>query len=177
MTPAILFRTSSGDLEVARSNPSLDILLIEDNPQLRRILGFILRREGHAVTEPEGEAECLEMIAATLTARSRHSFDLIIAEHALPGILGLSLLGAIRARDRSLPFILLGGNARVQAEARRLGAVALPPPPTVDSLRGAIARTASLPRPGSTGARRQFEELDGYPAPARAPSFLDGHAA
>jgi CheY-like chemotaxis protein len=178
MTPAILFRTSSGGFEFARDNPSLDILLIEDNPRLRRVLGYILRRDGHAVTEPEGESECLEMIGAAMAAGTPHSFDLVIAEHDLPGLLGLSLLGGIRARDRSLPFILMGGNVRVQAEARRLGAVALPPPPTVESLRSAIARSASPLPAGSTGARRHSQrELDAYPKGSGAVTFLDGHAA
>jgi DNA-binding NtrC family response regulator len=178
MTPATLFRTSSGGFEVARDNPSLDILLIEDNPQLRRVLGYILRRDDHAVTEPEGEPECLEMIAATMAAEAPHRFDLVIAEHDLAGILGLSLLGAIRARDRALPFILMGGNLRVQAEARRLGAVALAHPATVESLRAAIARTARPLRAGSTGARRHSQrELEASPPGSGAVTFLGGHAA
>lgn len=178
MTPAAPSRSRSVGFQSAPRTPSLDILLVEDNPRLRRVLGYILRRDGHAVTEPEDESECLEMLAASLAERAALPFDLVIAEHGLPGILGLSLLGAIRARDRAVPFILMGGNVRVQAEARRLGAVALPPPPTVESLRSAIARTERPVRvrpPGLGGLGGHT--TDGYPSRPGAVRFLDEHAA
>jgi CheY-like chemotaxis protein len=134
------------ELRIVEEERSLRILLAEDNPELRRLLAFILRREGHEVVAVADGAELLEALAATLVEVGRPCFDLVICEHGIHGIPGLSVLAGLRARDRATAFILITGDTDVQTQARRLGAVTLAGPLTVGAIRGAIHQTADVVR-------------------------------
>jgi CheY-like chemotaxis protein len=116
----------------------LRILIAEDDRELRRLLSFILRCDGHQVVEAGDGSEVLEVIASELLEGQGRRFDVIISEQGIPGIPGVSLLAGIRAFDHAMPFILITGDPEVEAEAGRLGAVVLPRPLTVAKLRRAI---------------------------------------
>jgi CheY-like chemotaxis protein len=140
MGSAVLSRTDAADFEFDDQGSPLRILLGEENRELGRLLTFILLRDGHEVVGCESEAELRDTMAGTRAAEAARPIDLVISEHSLPCISGLSFLAAVRGGDCFLPFILIAANPRVQAEARRLGAVVLVPPPTVKELRSAIRR-------------------------------------
>jgi signal transduction histidine kinase len=72
------------------------ILLIDDDPQLRKVFGLALRRDGYHVIEADSGITGLE------TAR-RHLPDLILTDVNMPGGDGSTLLRAIR-RDPELKF-------------------------------------------------------------------------
>jgi CheY-like chemotaxis protein len=124
----------------------LRILVAEDNGTLRRLLALVLRRDGHEVTEACDAGELLELLASSLIEGGRAPIDLVICEHALPGIAGLSVLAGLRSRDRKTPFILMTANEDVQRRARRLRAVVLDHPFNVAAIRAAIRQSTDLAR-------------------------------
>lgn len=132
------------ELRVVDEETALHILLAAPNAELRRLMAFVLRREGHAVVAVKDGGELLEALAHGLIDRGHPPFDVIICDQELPGIPGLSVLAGLRARDRSTAFILITEDGAVQSNAQRLGAVALDRPVTVDGIREAIFRTSRI---------------------------------
>jgi two-component system, OmpR family, response regulator len=81
------------------SAPTARILMVEDDPEIGRLVGDFLRREGFALTvAPDARA----MDAAL--ARERP--DLLILDLMLPGEDGLSICRRLRASD-ALPILML----------------------------------------------------------------------
>ncbi|OCS87171.1 response regulator transcription factor [Caryophanon tenue] len=76
------------------------ILVVEDEPQIARVLQLELQFEGYEVT-----------IAHTgtdgLIAYREQSFDLVLLDIMLPGMNGLDVLKRIRTDERMTPVILL----------------------------------------------------------------------
>ena len=132
-----------------REASSLRILIAEDNGALRRLLALVLMRNGHEVVQTGDAGELLEALAAALLEEGGTPYDLIICEHTLPGIVGLAVLAGLRARDRATPFILITGDQDVQKTARRLGAVVLDHPFSVDAIRGAIQQASASITPAN----------------------------
>jgi CheY-like chemotaxis protein len=121
----------------------LRILLAEDNETMRRLVGFVLRSDGHALTEVRDGAELLEALASSLLAGPEMRLDAIISEHALPGIEGLTILAGLRARGLPTPFVLITADPDVQARALRLGGVVLDQPFNTQAIRGAVTEASA----------------------------------
>ena len=85
----------------------LNILLVDDEPDVRISLGQVLREEGHAV-DMVGDAE------TALVRLSAHPFDLVVSDVKLPKLDGLSLLKRVRGE---FPVDDLCCNASLQNEA------------------------------------------------------------
>ncbi|HVZ72489.1 MAG TPA: response regulator [Polyangia bacterium] len=68
----------------------MNILLVDDEPDVRISLGQVLREEGHAV-DMVGDAE------TALARLASHRFDLVVSDVKLPKLDGLSLLKRVRA--------------------------------------------------------------------------------
>jgi CheY-like chemotaxis protein len=128
-------------LDVGRA--PLRIVVAEDNSALRRLLALVLGREGHDVIEACDAGELLELLASSLIEGGDAPIDLVICEHSLPGIQGLSVLAGLRSRDRVTPFILMTGNEEVQRRARHLGAVVLDHPFNIAAIRGAVRESTA----------------------------------
>ncbi|NUR74741.1 MAG: response regulator transcription factor [Thermoleophilia bacterium] len=80
------------------------LLLIEDDPRIREVVGAGLGTRGFSVTSaPDGTAG-IELL------RSR-PFDLVLLDLMLPDVDGLALLGAIREARPRLPVIALTARA------------------------------------------------------------------
>jgi DNA-binding NtrC family response regulator len=78
----------------------LDILLVDDEPDLRASLAEILRDEGHDVeVAADGEAAM-----ARLASRP---FDLVVSDVRLPKVNGLTLLRRIRREFPSTEVVLM----------------------------------------------------------------------
>jgi two-component system CheB/CheR fusion protein len=83
------------------------ILAVEDDPDMRELIGLVLESEGHHVmTAPDGPA------ALALVANGLLAPDLLLADYNLPnGLNGLQLAIALRARlGAALPVIILTGD-------------------------------------------------------------------
>jgi two-component system nitrogen regulation response regulator NtrX len=94
------------------------ILLVDDEANIRRMLGALLRSEGFAVTEaPNGNAALLLMEEADP--------DVVLLDLMMPpGPDGLETLTRIRERGRSAPVIMMSGKAQLTDAVRavKLGA-------------------------------------------------------
>ncbi len=78
----------------------MDILLIDDEPELRQALAEAITDAGHAVEQVESGAAALKLIGERM-------FDLILSDVRLPGMDGLSLLRAIRKQAPLTDFMLM----------------------------------------------------------------------
>jgi len=94
----------------------LKILVVDDEPPIRKLLRMGLRTQGYEILEaPTGKAS-LELLA--------QKPDLIILDLGLPDIQGLELLRMIRARSESVPIVVLSsrGDEVGKVQALDLGA-------------------------------------------------------
>jgi len=79
------------------------ILIVEDDPDIRRLVGDLLGREGFAV-EPAEDAAAMD------AALARTRPDLIILDLMLPGEDGLSICRRLRAQD-AIPILMLSAKS------------------------------------------------------------------
>ncbi len=88
------------------------LLLVEDEPEVLRLLREVLEEAGWAVDEATGVAEALGLLEA-------FPYDLLVLDLALPDGDGLEVLRSVRRRRMPLPVLIL--TARDAPEARVLG--------------------------------------------------------
>ena len=94
------------------------ILIIDDEPNLRRSLALILQRAGHTVTTAADAQEALQNMQAG-------AFDLAFLDLKLPDRSGISLLPELRQLQPDMPILILTANATLETAiaAVRQGAV------------------------------------------------------
>ncbi len=97
------------------------ILLVDDEPAVAGVTAERLRKIGFTVdvaVRPE--------VALELFQKAPDQYDLLLTDHAMPGINGIELVGRIRAIREDLPVILMTGFGdsalNVQVEAHRINA-------------------------------------------------------
>src|SRR5690242_3672460 len=105
-------------LQVRRAGSNMDanILVVDDEPAIRRLLSDWLQRQGyHCVTAGEAD-EAIE-------ALSRERADVALLDLALPGQDGVALARRLRDQDEDLALIMITGMQRFDAavEGMRLG--------------------------------------------------------
>ncbi|WP_374429684.1 sigma 54-interacting transcriptional regulator [Ideonella dechloratans] len=88
------------------SDTKTPILVVDDDPDLLRLLSLRLSAAGHAVT---AVASAEEALARLELARPR----LVLSDVRLPGMDGLKLYDAIQARYPGLPVILLTAHGTI----------------------------------------------------------------
>ena len=88
----------------AESEGTATVWVVDDDPQLRRMLGYALQQEGFRVEEaPDGEE--------TLALLGRREPDLILLDVLMPGIGGFETCRRIRERSE-VPVVLLTALGR-----------------------------------------------------------------
>ena len=98
------------------SAPPPKVLVIDDEPPIRKLLRMGLSAQGYEVLEAPNGKTSLELLA--------QKPDLIILDLGLPDMQGLELLGMIRARNESVPIVVLSsrGDEAGKVQALDLGA-------------------------------------------------------
>jgi DNA-binding NtrC family response regulator len=93
------------------------ILIVEDEPKMRRLLELNLGEEGWT-TASAGDAE------AGLKLFREESFDLVLTDFKLPGMNGLEFLKGIRQINSEVPVVMMTayGSVETAVEAMRNGA-------------------------------------------------------
>jgi two-component system, NtrC family, nitrogen regulation response regulator NtrX len=167
------------------------ILLVDDEANIRRMLGALLRAEGHVVTEAaNGNAAVLAIDAAEPDAIF---LDLMMP----PGPDGLATLQTLRERGVSAPVIMMSGKAQLAdaVRAARLGAFQflekpLTPESVLVTLQAALelSRTQAANRAlhdvlgkrdemvGSSAALRRVRELVAQVAPGDTRVLITGES-
>jgi DNA-binding response OmpR family regulator len=91
------------------------MLIVEDDPELNRLLAKRLKGEGHSVDA------CLRGDDA-LTFLSGAEYDAVVLDIMLPGLSGLDVLRRLRARHGRTPVLLLTARDTVQDRVAGLDA-------------------------------------------------------
>jgi two-component system, NtrC family, response regulator AlgB len=124
-------------------SPSLNILVVDDEPTIRRVLSVALEAEGHQVTAVSNAKD------ATSEANRRH-FDLALVDLRLGSESGMDLITVFRAACPWMKSVIITAYASIDTavEAMRRGAFDyLPKPFTPDQvsvLVGKVARIRTL---------------------------------
>ncbi len=94
------------------------VLICDDEPRLRDMLGILLRRAGHDATLVSGVREAVARIAAD------PPFDAVITDLVMPDGSGMEVLDAARRRDDRTQVIMITAHATTEqaVDAMRRGA-------------------------------------------------------
>ena len=95
----------------------LDLLIVDDDPELREALVSYMTAQGHRVTS----ADCAETAVDTLTSRT---FAVAVVDMVMPGMSGIELLEKVKDDNPEMEVILLTGQGTIEraVEAMKLGA-------------------------------------------------------
>lgn|GEM_PF-1828672 len=137
--PANLTKTSPQPSDPRRPLPvprPLDVLVVDDEPQIRELCKKLLRRDGHVCVEAQDGVE------ATNRLRSSR-FDLVLIDVAMPRMNGLEVVRFIQRENLRVPIIMMTGKIEPDElkEIEDLGVVGtLNKPFSLVQLREIIAR-------------------------------------
>jgi two-component system, OmpR family, KDP operon response regulator KdpE len=92
--------------------PPLRVLVIDDEPPIRKLLRMGLGTQGYRVIEAPDGRSALDLI--------REKPDLIILDLGLPDMQGLELLRTMRARNEGVPIVVLSSRADESAKVQAL---------------------------------------------------------
>jgi|MDSW01.1.fsa_nt_gb two-component system response regulator AtoC len=99
------------------SSPSLQILVVDDEPGMREMLEMLLSGRGHEVTLcASGEQALLKL--------SEHAFDLVLTDVKMPGMTGVELLERIQENGLPLSVIMMSAFVDIDTaiQAMHMGA-------------------------------------------------------
>ena len=94
-----------------------NILIVDDDPQMRKTLANLLRREGYVTAEADGGEQAGQLLGEEL-------FDLVITDLHMEPVSGLDLLRAIKQTNPELEVIVVTafGTIETAVEAMKLKA-------------------------------------------------------
>jgi signal transduction histidine kinase/ActR/RegA family two-component response regulator len=96
-------RDAGGATTAGESAPGVRILLVDDNDDVREVTAASLQSFGHSVVEAASGAAALALLDGGET------FDLLIADYAMPGMNGRRLIEEAWRRRPALPAFLVTG--------------------------------------------------------------------
>jgi DNA-binding NtrC family response regulator len=130
------------------------VLLVDDQPELRRLFRRSLSRIGYVVVEAWNGRVAVEL------ARQQ-AFDVVISDVQMPDMTGVELLEALHDQDPDLPVVLTSGspNSVTPLEASELGAFAYLVKPVPFELMSETASRAVDMRRARAAAKEPFEPL------------------
>ena len=93
------------------------LLIVDDEPNLRRVLGSDLRLDGHKIEEADGVRSAVSLL-------TEHEYDVVITDQKMPDGDGLKVLTAARENDTSIAVIFLTAVPTIElaVESMRQGA-------------------------------------------------------
>jgi two-component system response regulator PilR (NtrC family) len=112
------------------------ILVVEDNSSARESIVLLLRIDRHLVTEASNGKEALDLL-------SRPTFDLVILDFAMPGMLGGEVALRMKLIAPTLPILMVTAYLEKLTDADKPVDAVLAKPFAVEELRQAIAKLVS----------------------------------
>ncbi len=110
------------------------ILLVEDEPTLRRVAGKLLETLGYQVLEATSGEGALEVFA------ERHGdIDLVLLDVIMPGLNGFQTMERLRALDPQIRVILCSGMNETEEASLPMGVSFIPKPFPVEILSQKVA--------------------------------------
>lgn len=113
-----------------------NVLVVDDEPHMRRVLEIMLVKAGHVVFSAENGIDALAIL-------NDRQIDLVITDVRMPGMSGLELLASLRASGNNVPVIVITAHGSVESavEAMKFGASDyIQRPFDIDALELIIAR-------------------------------------
>ena len=94
------------------------VLLVDDEPNLRRVLGAVLEADGYRIISADCGRDALKK------AKAEQHLDLVITDYLMPDLNGLQVLDGIRKLHPTVKSLVVSGHGTVRSavEAMRLGA-------------------------------------------------------
>jgi two-component system, NtrC family, response regulator AtoC len=127
------------------------IFIVDDDPKIGELFATVLQRDGYQARSFTGGAEFLEKLDAG------DAPDLLLTDLMMPEVSGIQLIEEVRARELTLPVIIMTAHSSVQTavEAMRLGAFHyLQKPVNLEEMRALLAKALDL-----YGDRRELMEI------------------
>lgn len=121
----------------AEANGALRILVVEDEPLVREVIGVYLSEDKHEVITANDGREGLQKF------QSEGKFDVVLTDRAMPEMNGDELAAEIKRQSPTQPIVLLTGfgDLMVGAGEKPIGVdIIVSKPFTLTTLRGAISK-------------------------------------
>ncbi|OGG50173.1 MAG: hypothetical protein A3F84_12005 [Candidatus Handelsmanbacteria bacterium RIFCSPLOWO2_12_FULL_64_10] len=83
------------------------ILVVDDDPEVRRLTALLLKTAGHTVAQAPGGRQALDRVKA-------HPPDLVLSDIGMPEMDGCALFREVRAYDPQIPFVAMSGHMDAQ---------------------------------------------------------------
>jgi two-component system, NtrC family, response regulator AtoC len=83
------------------------ILVVDDEPKMRRVLEIMLQKMGHRVLAAGDGREALSVFQA-------HTVDLVITDLRMPEMDGIELLAALRAQESDVPVVVITAHGTIE---------------------------------------------------------------
>jgi len=118
-------------------------LVVDDDPEMRALIAYTLRRDGAEIVEATRGIDLLEWVELTVSNSKRDVFDGIFSDIQMPDFSALHVLSRVPSAPRLTPVVLVTafGDELTREKAYALGAeMVLDKPLHPDDLR-ALARS------------------------------------
>jgi two-component system, NtrC family, response regulator AtoC len=96
----------------------MEIMIVDDEPQVAEVLARSLSRQGHRATVVHSGREALERLNTQMP-------DAMFLDVSMPGMNGLDVMAEVKRKRPSLPVVVITGHATADEVERvkQLGAV------------------------------------------------------
>lgn len=120
------------------------VLIVDDDPLVMTSTAAIIEDLGHTPIEAQSGAEALNKVASGVEV------DVVLTDHAMPGMTGVQLAARVREQFPELPIILASGYAELPDDPTAVELIKLTKPYTRQQIAAAI-HSAMRRRPAATG--------------------------
>lgn len=153
--------------ENAGGEPQGDLLLVDDDPEVRSVLVRRFQRRNFLTTEASNGQEALELL-------ERRAFQVAIIDLDMPGMSGIELVEKLKGSGNECEVIMLTGHGSIETavQAMKLGAVDfLLKPVALDALEVVVHKALDAYR-----LRKENEQLKVVLARGRPASRMIGQS-
>jgi two-component system, response regulator len=84
------------------------VLLVDDEPDILRLLGFFIKKRAIKITEASNGQEALKIL------EENKDIDLILSDIAMPEMTGIEFLEQLRDNGNKTPFIFVSAYSKQQ---------------------------------------------------------------
>jgi len=88
--------------EKIKQNTGKEIMVVEDEPEIRNIMKSILQSQGY-------NPHCFESAEMAIASFKRDKFNMLITDLGLSGLNGWELIKSIRKVDQTIPILIVTG--------------------------------------------------------------------